>query len=97
MSAGNVRSSVGRDLSLANERVPKPHRVIVKLTNEQLAAAEGWRSAHGIEEQSEALGELVRLGLLSEIAKIYRLVSDNRNPPAPRKREVVKLTSSQSV
>ncbi|WP_170130428.1 hypothetical protein [Afifella marina] len=43
------------------------------LTDEQLAAAEGWRSARGIPERSEALGELIRLGLLSEISRVYRL------------------------
>jgi hypothetical protein len=54
------------------------HRVTVALNDEQMAAVEGWRHAHGIADQSEALGELVRLALLGEIAKIYRLVSENR-------------------
>lgn len=49
------------------------HKVVVTLTDEQLAAAEGWRSARGIPERSEALGELIRLGLLSEISRVYRL------------------------
>jgi len=50
------------------------HCVLVALSDEQYAAAEAWRSANGIDDRSEALGELVRLGLLSEIAKIYRHV-----------------------
>lgn len=62
------------------------HRVIVTLTDEHIAAVEGWRMAHGMIGQSEALGELVRLGLLSEIAKIFRLVSENRNSASDRGR-----------
>lgn len=67
----------------AEEKARKPktsrrYRVLVTLNYEQLAAAEGWRAAHGIPDQAEALGELIRLGLLSEVAKIYRLVCDNR-------------------
>lgn len=53
------------------------HRILVAVSDELLAAVEGWRQVHGV-EQSEAIGTLVRLGLLSEIAKIYRLVSDKR-------------------
>jgi hypothetical protein len=56
----------------------KRYRVMVALNEEQMAAVEGWRSAHGFDDQADALGELVRLALLGEIAKIYRLVSDNR-------------------
>jgi hypothetical protein len=62
------------------------HRVTVALNAEQLAAVEGWRLAHGMTDQAEALGELVRLALLGEIAKIYRLVSDNRAPGKRRSR-----------
>lgn len=57
----------------------KRHRVTVALNEEQMAAVEGWRMAHGIADQADALGELVRLALLGEIAKIYRLVSDGRS------------------
>ena len=53
-------------------------RVIVALNDELIAATEGWRLAHGIQDQSEAFGELIRLGLLGEISKIFRLVSDKR-------------------
>jgi hypothetical protein len=66
----------GRDAS------SRRHNVIVTLNDEQMAAAEGWRSAHGISDRAEALGELVRLGLLGEIAKIYRLVGVNRSRDA---------------
>ncbi len=60
------------------QRSKRRYRVLVTLNYEQMAAAEGWRAAHGISDQAEALGELIRLGLLSEVAKIYRLVSENR-------------------
>lgn len=55
------------------------HKVLVSISDELIAAVEGWRSAHGLTDQSEALGELVRLGLMSEIAKIYRLVTEDRD------------------
>jgi hypothetical protein len=58
------------------------YNVVVALNGEQMAAAEGWRAAHGIADQAEALGELIKLGLLSEIAKIYRLVTEGRMPPS---------------
>lgn len=66
----------GHDASPGTQRVERRYRVLVTLNDEQMAAAEGWRSAHGIADQAEAFGELIRLGLLSEIAKIYQLVSD---------------------
>ena len=68
----------------ANPKKLKRHHVVVALNDEQMAATEGWRTAHHIADQSEALGELIRIGLLSEIAKIYRLVSDRRSPGRPR-------------
>lgn len=82
MSIGEACDVHGKSTYTKRESAPRRHRVIVSLSDEQMAAAEGWRVAHGIAEQSEALGELVRLGLLSEIAKIYRLVSDKRPPPS---------------
>lgn len=66
----------------------KRHRVMVALNEEQMAAVEGWRLAHGIDDQADALGELVRLALLGEIAKIYRLVSDNRSSGKRRQRRL---------
>ena len=56
-----------------------PSQVLVTIDDELLAAVEGWRQAHAL-DQPEAIGQLIRLGLLSEIAKIYRLVSDKRHP-----------------
>ncbi len=72
LSNDGDRSSVKRDHNSGR------YRVMVSLDREQMAAAEGWRAAHGIADQAEALGELVRLGLLGEVAKIYRLVGGDR-------------------
>lgn len=55
------------------------NRVQVLLTDEQMAAVEGWRAANRIADQADALSELVRLGLLSEIARVYRLASGLRD------------------
>lgn len=52
------------------------------MDDELMAAVEGWRNANGIPEQSDAIGELVRIGLMSEIAKIYRLVTESRDHDA---------------
>lgn len=76
MRAGRSRAENFREFSLPEQNVARRHCVLVKLTDEQMAAAEGWRSAHGIAEQSEAMTELIRIGLLSEIAKIFWLVSE---------------------
>lgn len=72
--------SPGNRASSAGKRNDRRYNVVVALNYEQMAAAEGWRSAHGIDDQAEALGELIRLGLLSEVAKIYRLVCASRGP-----------------
>lgn len=44
----------------------------VRLSEEELAAVEGWRQANMFASRADALRELVRLGLLSEIGRIYR-------------------------
>ena len=44
----------------------------VRLNEEELAAVEGWRQANRYGSRAEALRALVRLGLLSEIGRIYR-------------------------
>jgi hypothetical protein len=76
----DVDYSLGRSpRTVSPKTAEKRHRVMVALNDEQMAAVEGWRMAHGISDQADALGELVRLALLGEIAKIYRLVSDNRS------------------
>lgn len=64
--------------TVGQEKTDRRYSVLAALGREQMAAAEGWRSAHGITDQAEAMGELIRLGLLSEVAKIYRLVSEDR-------------------
>ena len=76
----DVDYSLGRSPRTVSPKTgEKRHRVTVALNDEQMAAVEGWRTAHGISDQADALGELVRLALLGEIAKIYRLVSDSRS------------------
>jgi hypothetical protein len=49
--------------------------VSVVLTGEQAAAVEGWRVANRIDSRPDAVRELVRIGLLSEIGRIYRMIS----------------------
>jgi hypothetical protein len=66
---GVVRDSDGQTVSAS-----------IVLTGEQAAAVEGWRVANHIDSQSEALRELVRIGLLSEIGRIYRMISGVRGP-----------------
>ncbi len=48
----------------------------VRLNDEELAAVEGWRQANMFGSRAEALRELVRLGLLSEIGRIYRAAAE---------------------
>ncbi|NMG41857.1 hypothetical protein GRZ55_21735 [Chelativorans sp. ZYF759] len=50
-------------------------RLEISLEGEQLAAVDGWRFANRIDSREEALQELVRIGLLSEIGRVYRLVA----------------------
>ncbi len=78
MAAGDLPDEDGKRSETRREK-PKRYSVVVSLNHEQMAAAEGWRAAHGIADRAEALGELVRLGLLGEVAKIYRLVGGNRS------------------
>lgn len=82
MSACHTSEGSGLKSDQPLDAPPKRHHVLISMNDELIAAVEGWRSAHGLSEQSEALGELVRLGLMSEIAKIYRLVADTR-PTGP--------------
>ena len=49
------------------------------MNEEVLAAVEGWRQAHGMRDRSEAMSELVILGLMSEIGRIYRLATGSRD------------------
>lgn len=52
---------------------------LIELDAELAAAAEGWRKAHRIQAMNQALSELVRLGLLSEISQLHDLVASIRN------------------
>ena len=76
MSACYTPMTRSEPLDLAGDTATT-QRILVAVSDELLAAVEGWRQVHGV-EQSEAIGTLVRLGLLSEIAKIYRLVADKK-------------------
>ncbi len=53
--------------------------VKVSFSGELGEAVEGWRVANGLASRSDAVKELVRLGLLSEIAKVYGMVSGMRD------------------
>ena len=78
MSAFHTASTCSDPTNIAADG-STTHRILVSVSDELLAAVEGWRQVHGV-DQSEAVGTLVRLGLLSEIAKIYRFVSEKRPP-----------------
>lgn len=54
-------------------------RIEVTLNDEVMAAVEGWRQAHGVNDPSDAVGELVLLGLMSEIGRIYRMATGARD------------------
>ncbi len=54
----------GREAPSVEIRVP--------LSEEELAAVEGWRKANNVASQGDAIRALVRLGLLSEIGRIYQ-------------------------
>ena len=47
-------------------------RIEVPLSEEELAAVEGWQKANDLASRETAVRQLVRLGLLSEIGRIYR-------------------------
>ena len=56
-------------------REAPPINILVPLSDEELAAVEGWRKANNVESREDAIRALVRLGLLSEIGRIYQSVS----------------------
>ncbi|MGY6710532.1 MAG: hypothetical protein ACXIVF_19590 [Rhizobiaceae bacterium] len=82
---GNARIAVPSDQPNGGDRHEvsngRAQSVQVALNAEQLAAVEGWRAANRIDTREEAVQELVRIGLLSEIARIYRMVSGVREDP----------------
>lgn len=69
----------GHDGSGEEREVSRFRHVEVTLTDEQFAAVEGWRAANRVRDRSDAVRELVRIGLLSEIARVYRMVASVRD------------------
>ena len=47
----------------------------LELDSEEFAAVEGWRVANNLPTTAHAVRELLRLGLLSEISKVFGVVS----------------------
>ncbi|MEM7055985.1 MAG: hypothetical protein AAF557_00215 [Pseudomonadota bacterium] len=47
-------------------------RIEVPLTEEELAAVVGWQKANDLASRETAVRQLVRLGLLSEIGRVFR-------------------------
>lgn len=58
-------------------------RVEVVLDDEELAAVEGWRQANLFATRADALRALVRLGLITEVARTYRTVMTGQDRSAP--------------
>ena len=55
----------------ASERV----EVSIPLSNEELAAIDGWRAANGYPSTRDAVKGLVEVGLLSELEKVHEFVT----------------------
>jgi Arc/MetJ-type ribon-helix-helix transcriptional regulator len=49
--------------------------VTVQLSHEEVAAVEGWRVANNLKSRSDAMRQLVRMGLLGEIGRLYQSVT----------------------
>ncbi len=52
--------------------------IAIRLDEEEFAAIEGWRAANNCDTTNQAVRVLLRLGLLSEISKVYESVSTVR-------------------
>ena len=50
----------------------------VELSATEYSAVEAWQQANAVASQSHALRELVRIGLLAEIRKIYEMAVKSR-------------------
>lgn len=50
-------------------------RIEIPLSDEEISAVDGWRKANGVGSREAAVRQLLRLGLLSEIGRIYQSVS----------------------
>jgi hypothetical protein len=73
-------SENGRQIDVdITDKTERRINVTIELTGEQAAAVEGWSAANRISSHKEAVRELVRIGLLSEIGRIYRMISDGRD------------------
>lgn len=55
-------------------------RIEVPLTDEEHAAVQGWRQANGLGSTESAARQLIRLGLLSEIGRIYQVSAKGDEP-----------------
>ena len=53
--------------------------VEVLLGQDELAALDGWRKANNDMSRPEAVRQLVRLGLLSEVGRIYQETTRGKN------------------
>ena len=78
---GEPRMTVPNGRDHSNGSIGGDGAVHVSLNEEQLAAVDGWRAANRIDSREHAIQELVRLGLLSEIARVYRMISGMRDDP----------------
>ena len=54
-------------------------KILVALPDELMAAVVGWREANELQTNADAISELVRLGLMSEISKVHQLVTAIRS------------------
>ena len=50
----------------------------VELSASELSAVEAWREANAIQDRTEALRELIKFGLLSEIRRVYQFSERSR-------------------
>ena len=72
-------SDISDQHSIASDTTSAATTYLIELDAELLAAAEGWRKANHIPTTNEALSELIRLGLLSEISHLHDLVASIRD------------------
>jgi uncharacterized protein YuzE len=52
--------------------IPEDDRIEVSLKGDEIAALEGWREANQLPSREAAARHLIKLGLLSEIGRIYQ-------------------------
>lgn len=49
--------------------------ITLHLSHEEIAAVDGWRVANNLKSRSDAARQLIRLGLLGEIGRLYQSVT----------------------